>query len=405
MASGSTCHKSNAKSNTRNISSPKSHFRKTVCLKDWWLEKPQNSFVGSRLAVAGITSREKQAVRVFSAPILRRYDVFTLETVDGVCVLIQGFMNKAQTAANGFPPEVFKHFVFGFPSYWEVYAGDCAKGKSPSLDVAKRTQDFEHLSPLSRCIWDFNVRSPQQENPPGRTCRRKNSEKCLKDTPLSIGNSIKKGEHKFTIQTNEDLYKAESSKKTLTEKSLTPTVAVEVKNYGEIQKVVYIFVCLIMSKEEKTMTKSGQLDGCTEAGKAEAASSNKSGDKYVYKQTENHGCAKGRTPCIHHTRRHLRSTVQEEKLSGVTKSSMSQHANLSAEKPGKREESSISEKVKVTSSVGSPLSPNLKRSRSGRLLLPMLEFWRNQRAVYDADRQITAIKDLDLDTLSGGSTS
>lgn len=372
MASGSTCHKSNAKSNTRNISSPKSHFRKTVCLKDWWLEKPQNSFVGSRLAVAGITSREKQAVRVFSAPILRRYDVFTLETVDGVCVLIQGFMNKAQTAANGFPPEVFKHFVFGFPSYWEVYAGDCAKGKSPSLDVAKRTQDFEHLSPLSRCIWDFNVRSPQQENPPGRTCRRKNSEKCLKDTPLSIGNSIKKGEHKFTIQTNEDLYKAESSKKTLTEKSLTPTVAVEVKNY---------------------------------AGKAEAASSNKSGDKYVYKQTENHGCAKGRTPCIHHTRRHLRSTVQEEKLSGVTKSSMSQHANLSAEKPGKREESSISEKVKVTSSVGSPLSPNLKRSRSGRLLLPMLEFWRNQRAVYDADRQITAIKDLDLDTLSGGSTS
>lgn len=68
--------------------------------------KADKDYDGRRLAVAGITSGEKQAVRVFSsAPILKRYDVFTLETVDGICVIIQGFINKALTQQNGFPSE------------------------------------------------------------------------------------------------------------------------------------------------------------------------------------------------------------------------------------------------------------------------------------------------------------
>ncbi|GAB4856804.1 hypothetical protein Ancab_014722 [Ancistrocladus abbreviatus] len=35
----------------------------------------------------------------------------------------------------------------------------------------------------------------------------------------------------------------------------------------------------------------------------------------------------------------------------------------------------------------------VKRSRSGRLLLPALEFWRNQLPIYDADHGLSAIKD------------
>ncbi|KAG8649283.1 hypothetical protein MANES_08G078100v8 [Manihot esculenta] len=43
--------------------------------------------------------------------------------------------------------------------------------------------------------------------------------------------------------------------------------------------------------------------------------------------------------------------------------------------------------------VFSPESLSLKRSRAGRLLLPTLEFWRNQIPVYDADRNITGIQE------------
>ncbi|KAI3961979.1 hypothetical protein MKW92_013711 [Papaver armeniacum] len=38
-------------------------------------------------------------------------------------------------------------------------------------------------------------------------------------------------------------------------------------------------------------------------------------------------------------------------------------------------------------------SLSLKRSRSGRLLIPPLEFWRNELVMYDKDREITGIQE------------
>ncbi|KAA3455082.1 Inositol 1,4,5-trisphosphate receptor type 3 [Gossypium australe] len=64
-----------------------SYFQKTVCLHDWWLIKAEKEFEGKRLSVAGSTSIESKAFRLFtSAPI------------------------------------VFTHFFIGFPPYWEKYA-------------------------------------------------------------------------------------------------------------------------------------------------------------------------------------------------------------------------------------------------------------------------------------------
>ncbi|GAV62706.1 SANTA domain-containing protein [Cephalotus follicularis] len=99
-------------------------FQKTVSLQDWWLSKAVNDFGEKQLAVAGFTSRELQLpVRLFtSAPIVKRYDVFTLETSDGICVRLNGFMNKSRARENGFPSEASKYFVFGFPIYWETCA-------------------------------------------------------------------------------------------------------------------------------------------------------------------------------------------------------------------------------------------------------------------------------------------
>ncbi|KAL8058296.1 hypothetical protein ABFX02_03G009200 [Erythranthe guttata] len=114
---------------------PKSQFNSTVCLTDWWLVKTENEFEAKpQLAVAGFTSREKQAMRVFSsASILKRYDIFTIETTDGICVILKGFINRDRTLENGFPSDVFDHFLFGFPPYWKEYVENfMAKESSPN---------------------------------------------------------------------------------------------------------------------------------------------------------------------------------------------------------------------------------------------------------------------------------
>ncbi|KAG8362649.1 hypothetical protein BUALT_BualtUnG0054600 [Buddleja alternifolia] len=104
-------------------------------------------------------------MRVFSsAPILKRYDMFTLQTADGICVIIKGFINKARTVENGFPSDVFNHFVFGFPPYWKEYyenfmggrnnwnfdfsasKGPIDKMKSRELDADSVQDEFDLIS-------------------------------------------------------------------------------------------------------------------------------------------------------------------------------------------------------------------------------------------------------------------
>lgn len=41
-----------------------------------------------------------------SAAVIKRYDVFSLETADGICVMISGFINEQRTLENGFAAEV-----------------------------------------------------------------------------------------------------------------------------------------------------------------------------------------------------------------------------------------------------------------------------------------------------------
>lgn len=52
-------------------------------------------------------------MRVFSsAQILERYDTFTVETIDGIYVILKGFMNKTRTMENGFPSDVSSQTCF-----------------------------------------------------------------------------------------------------------------------------------------------------------------------------------------------------------------------------------------------------------------------------------------------------
>ncbi|XP_038882905.1 kinetochore-associated protein KNL-2 homolog isoform X2 [Benincasa hispida] len=130
-------------------------FRK----RSWLLlQNSMNQQPPTAAALQFLTSRKQgQPVRIFSsAPIVKRYDVFTLETADGICVILKGFINKLRTADNGFTPQVFKHFVFGFPPNWENHAANCFEGEaSKSIAAGGNISDTDN-SPCTSKNADMN---------------------------------------------------------------------------------------------------------------------------------------------------------------------------------------------------------------------------------------------------------
>ncbi|GKV05799.1 hypothetical protein SLEP1_g17765 [Rubroshorea leprosula] len=127
----------------RNYEGSSSYIQKTVCLHEWWLTEAESEFDGKRLAVAGSVSGGREPVRVFtSAPIVKRYDAFTLETADGVCVVFRGVINKSRTEENGFSSEVFNHFTFGFPYHWEECAQKCLVKEFRTGTESRGISDF-----------------------------------------------------------------------------------------------------------------------------------------------------------------------------------------------------------------------------------------------------------------------
>ncbi|PWA85707.1 hypothetical protein CTI12_AA146970 [Artemisia annua] len=156
-----------------------SHFQRTVTLRDWWLTKPKPDDVTQKtIGVAGIvSSQNNRAERCFStAPILKVNGIVELETVDGVCVILQGFINEERTLENGFSAEVFKHFLFGFPIYWENFATSFPKGESADKAASQACEDgkdsFEgHADILDNlngnpqdfdsCTVDMGLREPE----------------------------------------------------------------------------------------------------------------------------------------------------------------------------------------------------------------------------------------------------
>ncbi|XP_022143982.1 uncharacterized protein LOC111013765 isoform X2 [Momordica charantia] len=287
-----------------------SYFQKTVCLHDWWLIRAENDFNRKTLAVAGLTSRPEQPVRVFSsAPIVKRYDVFTLETADGICVVIKGFINKLRTTDNGFTDEVFKHFVFGFPPNWETYAENYFEGEAfDSASAAGNISDTDNLLCKSKnaCINNCtftNINSPLCEN-------------CPNGSPVE-NDARQELDHGDTMA--QDVMQNASATKT----------AVPLKNLvGSPHKTG-----ANIQGEEIENKRKGEQDCCKQAKRKILFISPGSGIRQRQRQREEKICIK------------------------------------------------------------SPESLSYGRSRSGRLLLPAMEFWRNQLPVYDADRRIRGIQE------------
>eukprot|EP00268_Persea_americana_P020953 TRINITY_DN20998_c0_g1_i3.p1 TRINITY_DN20998_c0_g1~~TRINITY_DN20998_c0_g1_i3.p1 ORF type:complete len:1042 (-),score=199.33 TRINITY_DN20998_c0_g1_i3:476-3454(-) len=168
------------------LNTPLSSFHKCVCLEDWWLVKAESDCNGKRLAVGGLTSKGHQAKRVFySSPIIKRNDAYTLETTDGIIVIIQGLINRARSNENGFPPEVCNKFLIGFPLNWEVYS-DLYLGKE-SVSTQTSSSCLDELSTPSADIANTDPPTCFDELPVSRVLD------CLISTHGSSDNDTVRG--------------------------------------------------------------------------------------------------------------------------------------------------------------------------------------------------------------------
>ncbi|KAJ8565070.1 hypothetical protein K7X08_001530 [Anisodus acutangulus] len=113
-----------------------------VHLYDWWLIKVETGDGSKLLGVGGLTAKERQDERVFhSAAIAKRHDTVTFVTVDGITILVSGFINRCRTLQNGFSAEVCNQFLLGFPYNWEESAA-LSFGESTNEDAAFGISDF-----------------------------------------------------------------------------------------------------------------------------------------------------------------------------------------------------------------------------------------------------------------------
>ncbi|KAF7818512.1 kinetochore-associated protein KNL-2-like protein isoform X1 [Senna tora] len=283
-------------------------FLPTVCLGSWWLVKAEKDFDGKLLAVAGFTSRERGAMRVFvSAPIIKRHDLTTLETADGVYLIILGFINELRTKENGFPSEVFNRFLLGFPPDWDSYAVNCFKQVTTGIDsVSIPTSNGEE------------AKSPV--------------------TPIQSQGEINELSEQFLVDS--------ASRKSSTLSANTESQSNTKKRSLARPR---------MTKPERNTTKSVSSDPKRKLMKSTSADPKR-------KMTKS-----------------ISSGHKERKTKSISADPTDE--SLSVRRCNKKINFETPEKLSRVSSD----SMNFKRSRSGRPLLPPLEFWRNQRPVYDAD--------------------
>ncbi|KAI9085855.1 hypothetical protein K1719_032269 [Acacia pycnantha] len=274
-------------------SNPSSAFLPTVCLHDWWLVKAERDFHGKLLAVAGYPSRKQDAKRVFiSAPITKRHDLSTLETADGIYLIIVGFINELHTKENGFPCEVFNDFLFGFPPDWESRVVNFFKEVATGIDSG-------------------NIITSNEEEPQSPV------------TPIQSQGEIN--------ELSEHSVEGSASRKSRTWSGNT-------ENQCSARKVVLGHTRPKMTKSNRKMTRPKSADPNRNVKPISADTTRGS-------------------PSVKRSKKRI-NFDSHEKLSAVT-----------------------------------PDLSNCRRSRSGRLLLPPLEFWRNQMPVYDADHGLTEILD------------
>ncbi|XP_056172589.1 kinetochore-associated protein KNL-2 homolog [Syzygium oleosum] len=426
-----------------------SRFRKTVCLYDWWLSQAADGSQERTLAVSGFASPKQQSVQqvvqVFkSAPITKRYDFATLETADGVCVVVSGLINKLRTTESGFSSEIFKHFVFGFPLNWEECASKCLEKEAKivtrpgkeSFDLStlrggnRKSEIHEDNSIRNATIVTIKRVTRSASKSSALSASRdycgpseRNSDKCMRDT----------NENKHDAQLQND-FSPENPKSHLT--SMDPGLPnVEVEGTQENHLSAAMDESKLYSPQKtggkrtgkvnednswrnatiitsRRVTRSGSKSFALSSSRDSSGLDRRSSGKYKRNATENKHdaqlpndfspqntkrCLTMMDPNLHNAE--MEGTQDSRFSAAVDESKVYSPQKMGGKGKGNVDNNTLcGEPIVIktpTGSQGSSLtSPDsFKRSRSGRILLPRLEFWRNQVAVYALDRGVAGVQE------------
>ncbi|XP_049360994.1 kinetochore-associated protein KNL-2 homolog isoform X7 [Solanum verrucosum] len=420
MTSASTCQtqRVDEEKEPKSSNSSKSCFQPTVSLKDWWLIRAERDSQGRTLAVAGLTSREGQALRGFtSAPILKIYDVFNLETIDGICVVLKGFINKSRSEENGFPSEVIGQFLFGFPPQWETFNEKFLGRESKEVKDLKKLDQNDHVETTGETIQDHNGRKDYEVED---NLMRDNQN----DGEVANEVIVQKKKKRATRSSNKLNFTNTSTsiakEKTIQDRNGRKDYEVEDNLMRDNQNDGEVASEVIVQKKTKRATRSTDKLNSTNTSTSiakEQTIPDHNGRKdcevedNLMRDNQNDGEVASEVIVQKKTKRAMRSPDMLNSTNTSTSIAKEQTADVNRTTHFK---SSSTENAKRKLSYGSPqqgkeavrlISPeplSFNRSRSGRVLLPPMAFWRNQRAVYDADQRVTEViqGDPNLDYLS-----
>ncbi|KAL9318265.1 hypothetical protein ACSQ67_014782 [Phaseolus vulgaris] len=379
-------------------------FHPTVTLYDWWLIKAKNDFKGKHLAVAGVSSRKDVAMRVFvSSPVVKRYDEFSLETVDGRCVIISGLINEQRTIENGFGPEVFNQFIFGFPPDWESYALDFSREESTidtNLSSGGGKKRSARLHDIKVCHLKKQAASggisKQPDNEENSTSVA--FENCDVEglgspaTPVQSQSSSEYSVEKIVKKSASRVSRTSRLKdqSNLTEGSQPKisTVTPESSNFRTSDNEVPQFQNIELSPDNEDNSTSVALENCDVEGLGSPATAVQSQSRSEYSVEK---IVKKSASRVSRTLSPMTEGCFKKK---VARPKGSRNQSASAVKNSRlKDQSNMTEGSQPKISTVTPESSNFRTSRSGRMLLPPLEFWRNQIPIYDADHELKEIKD------------
>ncbi|GER50572.1 NAD(P)-linked oxidoreductase superfamily protein [Striga asiatica] len=461
-------------------STPKSHFKRTVCLADWWLVKAENDCQGRRLAVSGYTSRGNDAMRVFSsAPIMKRYDVFTVETADGICVMFKGFINKNLTEENGFPADVCNHFVYGFPPHWkELEENIMAENQHPSVDNCEKDLGSQYLQqeidvPGKQKGNDneSSAVSPERFEKESYPRTRNVEDQTILDGHVDCGNTEMELLSKSSIEANigisaftdkgldgtrgdarggiilpcqlrnkptDDMKEMELDKgncrKAKLDKGVNNTSRESLSHTVGRARTRSMTRLRITQEESKGSSVGPKASTSVDCEPEEGRGSENFevfefiGDKDEIESSKTDvGCVKDEELKISRSRKRdndikqvkTKGNINKAKRVGSSTTNMlsaadNQEDNVvpdvhtlpdsakSLDKKTRRKLENVTPKGEKDKVCISPQGMSFSRSKSGRLRMPSLEFWRNQRAVYDPDGTLTGIKGILLDQQGKG---
>ncbi|KAK4800744.1 hypothetical protein SAY86_021231 [Trapa natans] len=348
----------------------------------------------------------KRAIRVFkSAPIIKVNDFYSLETADNVCVILRGLVNKSLSSENGFPGEVCKHFVFGFPVNWKKFVTEqgksspcktpraqgipykqdqkssrehkkfkkenqlCDRTKNNSTDSAK---DYIEVD-LPETVEED--RSIPVEKDLTSTCNHKNSESTRQPNVRTRNNCAAESAHSYLGSNHlrddmKDPEEGSSSAHSVKSKSSPYDHKDHPRNDMEGTQEV---PSSAPTFDQGTLCKPRNV----KEGKERCAMMSKCAKKCINANCTNDG--------LKETRAEPSSTSS---LSQPRRSS--QYQMVSAKEDAAKSKATAGV---IPNTQGIIMTPDsFKRSRSGRILLPKLAYWMNEVPIYDANRMVAGVQ-------------